>query len=368
MMSLYKKLRPLLFHLDAEWAHDRAIEASWLVGSLWPIRAGLGVYYGFTNPRLETHVCGIQFPNPIGLAPGYDKNGQAIKGLSALGFGHLEIGSISRDSSPGNPKPRLFRLPLDRAIVVYYGLPNDGADAVAARLKNIRPLIPLGINIVKTNRGMTAPPESDDEIIADYVYSARIFKDLGDYLCLNLSCPNTRDGINFFADTNQITRLLAALSELDIRCPVFLKISPLGGVRAIENLLETIEGVSLVSGFVFNLAPGKPDKLLTPSNIVEPLPGAISGKPVEQQLNECIHEMYRRMDRNRYRIIGSGGVSSAEDAYRKIRLGASLVQLLTGMVYEGPGIAREINRKLCRLLERDGFANVAEAVGAANDS
>ena len=367
-MSLYKKLRPLLFHLDAEWAHDRAIEASWLVGLIWPIRAIFGAHYGFSDPHLKSEVCGIQFPNPIGLAPGYDKNGQAIKGLSAMGFGHLEIGSISRDSSPGNPKPRLFRLPLDRAIVVYYGLPNDGADAIAARLRNIKLPIPLGINIVKTNRGMTVPPESDDEIIADYIYSARTFKDLGDYLCLNLSCPNTRNGVDFFADTNKITRLLAALSELNIRCPVFLKISPLGGVRAIENLLEAVEGLSLVSGFVFNLAPGKPDKLLTPGHIVEPMPGAISGKPVEQQLNECIREMYHRMDRSRYKIIGSGGVSSAEDAFRKIRLGASLIQLLTGMVYEGPSIVRKINQGLCRLLERDGFANVAEAVGTENDS
>ena len=368
MMSLYKKLRPLLFHFDAEWAHDRAIEASWLVGSIWPLRAIVDAYYGFSDPRLKSEVCGIQFPNPTGLAPGYDKNGKAIKGLSAMGFGHLEIGSISRDSSPGNPKPRLFRLPLDRAIIVYYGLPNDGADAIAARLRNIKLPIPLGITIVKTNRAITAPPESDDDIIADYLYSARTFKDVGDYLCLNLSCPNTRNGADFFADTSNIARLLAALAEQNIRCPVFLKISPLGGVQAIERLLEAIEGVSLVSGFVFNLAPGKSDKLLTPGNIVEPMPGAISGKPVEQQLNDCTREMYHRMDRSRYRIIGSGGIFSAEDAYRKIRLGASLIQLLTGMVYEGPSIVRKINQGLCRLLERDGFVNVAEAVGTGNDS
>lgn len=367
-MSVYSRLlRPLLFRFDAEWTHDRAIQVGRLAGSVKPIRAILSALYAFSNPRLETEVCGIRFPNPIGLAPGYDKNGRAIECLSMMGFGHVEIGSISRDSSQGNPKPRLFRLPQDRAIIVHYGLPNEGADAIAAHLKTMRLPIPLGVNIVKTNRGITAPPDPDDEIIADYVYSACTLKDLGDYICLNLSCPNTETGRDFFADKHNLIRLLAALSELNIRCPVFLKISPLGGIRAIEELLEVVEGVRLVSGFVFNLAPGKADKLLTPRHVMDPMPGAISGKPVERQLNECIREMYCRMDRSRYRIIGSGGVFSAEDAYRKIRLGASLVQLLTAMIYEGPSVARKINRGLCQLLERDGFTNVAEAVGTEND-
>jgi len=368
-MRLYPRLlRPLLFRFDAELAHDRAIEAGQLLGSVRTIRAVLSVLYGFHDARLETEVCGIRFPNPVGLAAGFDKSGRAIGALAAMGFGHLEIGSISAAPSQGNPKPRLFRLPRDRAIVVHYGLPNDGADAIAPRLAPERLPIPLGINIVKTNRGITAPPESDDEIITDYQRSVRTLKDLADYICLNLSCPNTETGRDFFSDHRKTMRLLKALSELDIRCPVFLKVSPLGGVRAIEELLAAVEAVGFVSGFVFNLPPGKPDTLLTPRHIVEPMPGAVSGKPVERRINECIREMYRRMDRGRYRIIGVGGVFSAEDAYRKIRLGASLVQLLTAMIYEGPGVVREINRGLCRLLQRDGFGSVADAVGTANDS
>ena len=310
---------------------------------------------------------GIKFTNPLGLAAGFDKSGRAIGALGALGFGHLEIGSVSADPSEGNPKPRLFRLPQDRAIVVHYGLQNDGAEAIAARLANKKLPIPLGINIVKTNRGINAAPDPDDEIIADYVRSVQTLKDLGDYLCLNLSCPNTEMGRDFFSDQQNTVRLLKALSELSIRCPVFLKVSPLGGIRAIEELLAAVEGVDFVSGFVFNLPAGKPDNLVTPPHLVARMPGAVSGKPVERLINECIREMYRRMDGSRYRIIGAGGVFSAEDAYHKIRLGASLVQLLTAMIYEGPGAVKRINQGLCELLERDGFSNVTEAVGTGDN-
>jgi dihydroorotate dehydrogenase (fumarate)/dihydroorotate dehydrogenase len=363
-MNIYSKLiRPLLFQLDAEQVHDKAIQLTRFAGSIKPIRSILSSLYNFSDPRLQTEVCGIKFPNPIGLAPGWDKNGNSINLLSAMGFGHLEVGSISRDPSPGNPKPRLFRLPLDQALIVHYGLPNDGADAIAARLKRVQPSIPMGINIAKTNRGVTAPPESDDAVIADYVYSARRLKDVGDYICLNLSCPNTSNGREFFEDRQRISLMLKALSELNIRCPVFLKISPRGGIRRIEEILQAVEGLSWVSGFVFNAPPGKPNGLLTSRRFVEVMPGAVTGKPVERQINEYISIMYGLMDRSRYRIIGSGGIFTAEDAYRKICLGSSLVQLVTGMVFEGPGVAKKINLGRLSLLERDGFSNLSEAIG-----
>ncbi len=368
-MKIYPTLvRPLLFLLAPEWVHDRTIQAGRFLGSIGPARRLLSAVYGFSDPRLETEVCGIRFPNPIGLAAGFDKSGRTIEALASVGFGHLEIGSVSADPSDGNPKPRLWRLPRDRAIVVHYGLPNDGADAVAGQLASTRLSVPLGINIVKTNRSIMAPPESDDEIIADYVRSVATLKDRADYLSLNLSCPNTEMGRDFFADARNTVQLMTALSELDIRCPVFLKVSPLGGVPAIEALLEAVEGVAFVSGFMFNLAPGKPNSLTTPRHVIDAMPGATAGKPIEQQMNGCIRELYRRMDRKRYHIIGIGGVFSAEDAYRKIRLGSSLVQLMTAMIYEGPGVIKRINQGLCRLLDRDGFANIAEAVGSANHS
>jgi len=366
-MNAYRTLlRPLLFRLDPEWVHDRAIQSCEAAGRVPGVCRLMSAWYAFPDPRLETEVCGIRFANPLGLAAGYDKSGRAVRAMAAMGFGHVEIGSVSADPSDGNPKPRLWRLPRDRAIIVHYGLPNDGAEAVAARLAPQRLPVPLGINIVKTNRGIDAPPDSDDETIGDYLRSVAALNDVGDYLTLNLSCPNTEMGRNFFADPANTTRLLAALGDLDIRCPVFLKVSPAGGVRAIEELLAAVEGVSFVSGFAFNLPSGRPETLKTPPHLLESKPGAVSGKPVEGMINEAIHELYRRMDRHRYRIIGIGGVFSADDAYRKIQLGASLVQLMTAMIYEGPGVIRAINRGLCGLLERDGFASISDTVGTAN--
>lgn len=198
------------------------------------------------------------------------------------------------------------------------------------------------------------------------MYSVRTLQDRADYLTLNLSCPNTEMGRDFFADRANLHDLLAVLGELDIRCPVFLKVSPNYGVKGLERFLRAAERADFISGFVFNLPPGKPDTLVTPAHVLESMPGAVSGKPVEQLINDAIRDLYRLMDRSRYRIIGVGGIFSAEDAYRKIRLGASLVQLMTALIYKGPGVVRKINRGLCRLLERDGFGNVAEAVGTAH--
>lgn len=364
-MRFYARVvRPILFRFDPEWIHDRAIAGAEFAGRLAPVRKVLAWRCAFRDPTLETTVCGLRFANPLGLAAGFDKSGRAVRALACLGFGHLEIGSVSADPSSGNPKPRLWRLPPDRGILVHFGLPNEGAEAVARRLDGAELPVPLGVNIVKTNRGLHAPPEPDDKIILDYVRSVRALEDRAAYLSLNLSCPNTENGRDFFADRANLARLLDALRELDIRCPVFLKISPLGGVRAIEEILAAVEPASFISGFAFNLAPGKPHGLKTPSSIIGSLPGAVSGKPIEEQMNTAIAELYRRMDRRRYRIIGIGGVFSAEDAYRKIRLGASLVQLMTSLIYEGPMVLRRINEGLCRLLERDGLRHVGDAVGS----
>ena len=353
-------IRPILFQFDAERMHDRAIEAAEGVGRSPRLRRLLSRRFEFSDPRIESEVCGLRFPNPVGLAAGYDKNGRTIETMSDLGFGFIEIGSVSADASEGNPRPRLFRAPADRAIVVNYGLPNEGAESVASRLATKRIPVPLGINIVKTNRLRAEPEEA---ILEDYCRSVSMLKDSGDYLVLNLSCPNTETRSDYFANPDHLVRLFERLTDLDIQCPVFLKVSPLGGVSAIEGLLESVEGFSFVSGFVFNLPPGKPVPLQIPAEKIERMPGAVAGKPAEDLINTAIRELNRRMDRGRYRIIGAGGVFDAEDAYRKIRLGASLVQLLTALVYEGPGVVRRIKQGLVRLLERDGVSHISEAVG-----
>jgi dihydroorotate dehydrogenase (fumarate)/dihydroorotate dehydrogenase len=250
-------------------------------------------------------------------------------------------------------------------VVVHYGMPNEGARAVKSRIKRLRLPVPLGINIAVTNRGVGAPPLKPDAIIEEYVAAARLLAPHADYLMLNMSCPNTEDGRDFFAERAHIEMCLSALGAIGLRVPVFMKVSPVGGVAAVERVLAAAEPHAVVSGFMFNLSPGKPAGLKTPDAVLRALPGAVSGPAACSVLTDrCIAECYRRMDRRRFVLIGAGGVATGEDAYAKIRRGASLVQLLTAMVYEGPLLARRVALGLARLLERDGFKSVAEAVGA----
>jgi len=360
-MTIYSALvRPLLFQLDPETAHHLAIAASSHLG--WAAPAMQKVTR-CDHPSLALEVAGLRFRNPIGLAAGFDKSGSATAMLAGLGFGSVEIGSISIDPSMGNPKPRLWRLPDDQAIAVHYGLPNDGATIISQRLKSIRLPVPLGINLVVTNRGAGSEPLHADQIIGEYVAAAKAMVPHADYLMLNLSCPNTVDGRDFFADAHHLDACLAALGETKPRVPVFLKVSPLGGIAAIERVLAAADQRDFVAGFMFNLPPVKPEGLRTPEKIWREMRGAISGPPAAPLADFCIRETYRRMDRKRHVLIGAGGVSSAEEAYAKIRSGASLVQLLTALIYQGPGVVRRITTDLVGLLARDGVKNVADAVG-----
>jgi dihydroorotate dehydrogenase len=361
MMSIYTTLfRPLAFRLDPETAHHLAIAAGarlgWAAGAL---RAATQV----ADAKLASDVAGLHFPTPIGLAAGFDKSGSAIAALAGLGFGAVEIGSISIQPSQGNATPRLWRLPHDEAIVVHYGLPNDGAAAIAERLARIRLPVPLGVNLVVTNRGPGAAPLNADQIIGEYAAAAKAMAPHADYLMLNLSCPNTVDGRDFFADSGHLDACLAALGETNLSLPVFLKVSPLGGVEAIERVLAAADGCDFVSGFMFNLPPVKPEGMRTPEPVWRDMRGAVSGPPAAPLADLCIRETFRRMDRKRHVLIGAGGVSSAVDAYAKIRLGASLVQLLTALIYQGPGVVRSITTGLAQLLARDGVKNVGDVVG-----
>jgi dihydroorotate dehydrogenase (fumarate)/dihydroorotate dehydrogenase len=362
-MGLYSTVvRPLAFRLEAEDAHRLALKLgasmAWTAGALGPLLS-------VRDPRLETRVARLRFPHPIGLAAGYDKSGHSVEMLAALGFGSVEIGSVSIDPSDGNPKPRLWRLPQDRALLVHYGMQNDGARVVAERVKDLALPVPLGINIAVTNRGHGAPPLDPDSIIGEYVDAARMLAPHADYLMLNLSCPNTADGRDFFLDGNNMSACIAALAGLGLTLPVFMKSSSAGGIEAIERVLAAADGHDFIAGFMFNQVPGKPDRLKTPEALWRSLPGTVAGPPlVYRAPMACTAECFRRMDKRRHVLISAGAVTTAEDAYAKIRNGASLVQLFTAMVYEGPFLARHIARGLAKLLERDGFKSAAEAVGA----
>jgi dihydroorotate dehydrogenase len=349
-------VRPVLFRADPEWIHERLIRQAELASSSRGLCRAVARWSASRDERLSSTVAGLSFRTPLGLAAGFDKSARAVPVLAALGFSHVEVGSISAEPSAGNPRPRLFRLPAQQGIVVNYGLPNDGAERVASRLA--RPSgAHVGVNVVNTNYGPGAPDQSDDEILGDYLRTVARLRQSADYLCLNLSCPNTRDGRGFFQDSARVRALLDMLADLGVGKPLFLKVAPFAGTSDLEKFLATVDESRFVSGFAVNLPPGKP------AGVVSRHPGAVSGKPAERAANDAIRELYRRMDKARYVIIGSGGVFTAEDAYRKIRLGASLVQLLTSLVYEGPGVVRSINRRLPDLLARDGFHHVADAVG-----
>lgn len=365
-MSVYHHLlRPLLFRLNAETAHHLTVEACRVAGRVPFMPALTRACLDFTAPELQTEVAGLKFANPVGLAAGWDKSGRALRMIDHLGFGFVEIGSISARSSRGNPQPRLFRLPQDDAIVVHYGLPNDGAEAVAARLANYRTVVPLGVNIVSTNDGPAAPPKRDDEVLNDYATSVSLLHPHADYVTLNLSCPNTKDGQEFFAVPGTIERLLQMIAPLNIACPLFLKVAPRLDPASVERLIAELEPFPIVHGLIYNLPPGKPETLqiTTRRDVWQNMPGAVSGRPVTQLINACLREFHQRMPRGRFVLIAAGGVYTAEDAYLKIRLGASLVQIYTALVYAGPGVIRRINRGLVTLLQRDGFKNVSEAVG-----
>lgn len=362
-MRFYRDwVRPLLFRCDPEWVHDIGIRVCEWTGPA----AALLPRFRRADPRLATEVAGIRFEDPVGLAAGYDKSGRALRMLAAMGFGFLEIGSVSAEPSAGNPRPRLWRLPEDEAICVHYGLPNDGAERVARRLAGRPRTVPLGINLAPTNRGPNAPPDSAETILADYAKSAALLAPHADYLCLNLSCPNTEQGGDFFAAPGRIGELLGRLEAGRVGCPVFLKVSPAGGDAALERLLAEVEPHRRVAGFAFNLPAGKPSNLRSPRSTWENLPGAVAGKPQRDFLLGRVGALYRRMDRTRYRIIASGGIASGEDAYAYLRHGASLVQVFTALVYEGPFLLGRIRRTLSDLLARDGFASVAAAVGTAH--
>ena len=363
-MSLYRSVvRAVLFRFDPERAHNVAIAFGGLVGKLGPVAAAANKLFRYEDARLEQNLAGIHFANPVGLAAGFDKSGKAVRGLAASGFGSIEVGSVSAHRSEGNAqRPRLFRLPADEAIIVYYGVPNDGAEVVARRLAASPMNTPLGVNLVETNTGEAPEP---DEVVAELVAAARPFAGVADYLSLNLNCPNTTAGRSPFDDAARIRELLSGYTGIEDLPPVFVKLTASDDPQRRDTVLAAIDGFDFVKGIIFNLPPGAPyEGLRTPVSELAKMPGTLCGRPVKQLVNSAIRAWYPHMDRRRHIIIGSGGIFTAEDAYEKIRLGASLVQLYTAFVFRGPAIAKEINRGLCRLLERDGLNHLADAVGA----
>ncbi len=359
--ATYKRLlKPVLFMMDPEFVHRRFIAVGYLLGSNPVTRWILSVFLSYRHPSLEQTICGLRFSNPVGLAGGFDKDAYLMKILPSVGFGWMEIGSVTARHCAGNAGKHLWRLPKSKGIVVHYGLKNNGAAWIAHRLSKKRYAIPLGLNVARTNDEEASA--SDLAGIRDYIATLSTCPDVGDYVTLNVSCPNSCGGETFL-EPHRLDQLLTAVDGLKISKPIFLKIAADLSTTEVDAILEVADR-HRVDGFIFsNLTKNYRAAGIVPSELTPEMKGGISGKPVEALSNALIAHVFKQKG-TKYVIIGCGGIFSAQDAYGKIRAGASLVQLITGMIFEGPQLIGEINRGLVDLLKKDGFSSLSEAIGA----
>lgn len=364
---MYRYLRPLLFRMDPERAHAVTLRAARAVQN-----AGLSMVrtnFKYEDERLKQRVWGLTFPNPVGLAAGADKNGIAVPFWEAVGFGFVEVGSVSAQPAAGNPKPRAFRLSDDRALVNRMGLNNDGAEAVAERLHQGRSerSRPLGINLAKTHD----PDILGDDALQDFRRSFRTLVDEADYVVLNVSCPNTRDG-STFEEPEALDDLMGVIASEQkapgLAVPVLVKLSPPENDRLVfDSRLEDIVAVATaheVDGFVAtNTASDRQGLQTSEETLAEVGEGGLSGPPLAPRSLRLVRYLYQATE-GKIPIIGVGGIHDAESAYARIRAGASLLQLYTALIYDGPGVVKEIKKGLVERLSEDGYASVAGAVGA----
>lgn len=345
---IYRLLRPFLFMLDAEQAHGLAIHAL----QAMPRRAPAS-----SPPGLATQVAGISFPNPLGMAAGFDKDGKAPDALLGLGFGFAEVGSITPLPQGGNPKPRLFRLEEDRAVINRMGFNNDGAKAAAARLAARNGQGKGGGGVLGVNIG--ANKDSQDRI-ADYATMARAMAPYASYLAVNVSSPNT-PGLRALQDEAALAALLDAVLEArgPAGPPIFLKVAPDLETADIDAIARIAIDKRLGALIVSNTTISRPP--LRSRHAGEA--GGLSGAPLRDLAQQRLSD-FRKATGGAVPLIGVGGIASAEDAWARIRAGASLVQLYSAMIYEGPALAKRIIAGLERLMTREGFVSIAEAVGS----
>ena len=341
---LYQFARPLLFKADAETAHNLSLTAL----TLMPIPP-----LGSDSPILAQTFAGLHFANPVGLAPGYDKNAEVPVEILKLGFGFTEVGTLTPLPQEGNPKPRLFRLVEDEAVINRMGFNNAGQQAASALLQNIPEQArtgPIGINI-------GANKDSADRV-ADYVIGVRNMEALADYLTVNISSPNT-PGLRALQDKAALDDLLAQVMAARTRdTPVFLKVAPDLQPADIDDIVGVAMARGIAALIVSNTTISRP--ALGSRHAGEA--GGLSGAPLRDMAQQRIID-FRKASSGQMPLIGVGGIASAQDAYARIRAGASLVQIYSALVYQGPGLARRINKQLARLLQADGFTNIAEAIG-----
>jgi len=352
--DIYSLMRPVLFKIDPEMAHIMAMEA--LRFRLLPSAKRIN------DPVLRTEVAGLKFNTPIGLGAGMDKQATAIQGLLDLGFGFLELGTVTPLPQPGNPRPRMWRIPEAQALINRFGFNSVGREKVAARVdvffekrrnKNL-PCDPVGVNIGSNKTSVDIP--------ADYTHGVLTFAPYADYLAVNISSPNTpglRDMQRRAPMLDLLKKVLDARARSGRKPPVFVKIAPDQTPEQLKDIADVILESGVDGVIVGNTTVSRPDCI--PAEIAKEA-GGLSGKPLTEMATQRISEVYK-LTEGKVPIIGCGGIFTGEDAYAKIRAGASLIQVFTSMVYRGPYVAYYVANELAELLRRDGFANVADAVG-----
>ncbi len=345
---MFSKIRPLIFKVDPEKAHTLAIKSLKL--NLIP-----NVFDENKNePIFQTKIFEKDLNNPIGMAAGFDKNAEVYNALFKLGFGFVEVGTITPLKQYGNPKPRVFRLVEDEALINRLGFNNNGAEIVKDRIKRNKKLGLLGINI--------GPNKDSIDRLNDYLIGLKTFYDVADYITINISSPNT-ENLRTFHEGNKLQDLLKSImtkrNNLKSNIPIAVKVSPDISEDNINQISEILLGHEIKAIIVSNTSEATRDKL---SNIQRHQKGGLSGKPIEEKANILINKFYKLL-KGKIKIIGVGGVDSGQAAYDKFIAGADFVQLYTGMVFKGPNIAGIIKKDLKKLLIRDGVKNYTEIIG-----
>ncbi|MBI4457253.1 MAG: quinone-dependent dihydroorotate dehydrogenase [Acidobacteria bacterium] len=366
---LYSRIiRPLLFALDPEFVHRQTIRAGSQLSKSAVACRWLHKAFSVQYEELRVEAFGLRFQNPVGLAAGFDKHGYVYPIMAGLGFGHMEIGSVSYQPWLGNPSPTLLRLPLDGGLINRLGLNSEGSEVVYGRLCNVRFEIPTGINLVKT----ADPTISGEHAIEDYLQGFSKFYPLADFITLNLSCPNTIEG-RTFEDPELLAPLLERmgkrtaelLADGSRRKPVLIKLSP----DLEDHVLDRIVALAAqhnIDGFVIANTTVRRENLKTPKYVLERFGfGGLSGRPLKTYVEEMVEKVSARTAR-RIPIIACGGIGCtpgkdpAEEVWEYLNLGATLVQLHTGLIYRGPSIVRRINQGLVRILRKNKLSSLAE--------
>jgi dihydroorotate dehydrogenase len=341
-MALYESIiRPLAFLFDPEWVHENVMHL---------ISNGLFQVRPIVDERLTQNLFSVQFPNPLGLAAGFDKNAVASEAWEDLGFGFAEVGTVTYLAQPGNPRPRLFRLPEDKALINRMGFNNDGAESMAARLSMSRPHVPIGINLGKNKQ------ISHEDAPRNYARCYSLLHSYGDYFVINVSSPNT-PGLRELQEKSALKDIVAAIQSIDSTRPLFIKVAPDLEISALDDVIEVAHDCGLTGLVATNTTITRPELRVESQEA-----GGLSGAPLKGLAGAFMAHLYKSCQPEIV-LMGVGGISNGDDLYERIGQGAHLCQIYTGWIYGGPTMAVDSVRRLVERMDRDGLKHVSELRG-----